>query len=53
MVWDTPTNHQQREVPFPPFLSDAMAHVVAGKGPDDLAFTLSRGRPMSNQNLRR
>jgi integrase len=53
LVWETPKNHQAREVHLPPFLADQMAEVVAGKQPDDLVFTSTRGKPMSNGNFRR
>ena len=49
LIWDTPKNHAQREVPFPPFLAD----LLAGKDPEDVVFTSSRGKPMSNGNFRR
>lgn len=45
LVWDTPKNHQQRQVPFPAFLADLLAEVVAGKDPDELVFTSAEGRP--------
>jgi integrase len=53
LVWETPKNHAQRQVPFPAFLADMLAEVVAGKDSDDLVFTSARGKPMSNGNFRR
>ena len=53
LIWDTPKNHAQREVPFPPFLADLLAPLLAGKDPEDVVFTSSRGKPMSNGNFRR
>jgi integrase len=53
LVWETPKNHQARAVHLPPFLADQLAEVVAGKQPDDLVFTSTRGKPMSNGNFRR
>jgi site-specific recombinase XerD len=45
--------YAQREVSVPNFLADELTHTLAGKEPDDLVFTSSRGRPMSNRNFRR
>jgi integrase len=53
LVWSTPKNHAQRQVPFPAFLADMLAEVMAGKELDDLVFTSARGKPMSNGNFRR
>jgi integrase len=44
LQWSTPKSHQARSVPFPPFLTDMLAGVVAGKGQDDLVFTTWRRR---------
>jgi hypothetical protein len=53
LVWDTPKNHQQRQGPFPAFLADMLAEVVAGKDPDDQCSTPPEGRPTSNGDFRR
>ena len=50
---ETPKNHQAREVHLPSFVTDELAGVVAGKGPDDLVFTSGRDKAMSNGNFRR
>lgn len=34
----TPKTHEQRTVPYPPFLAPMIAEACAGKGPDDLLF---------------
>jgi integrase len=53
LAWDTPKDHQDREVPIPRFLVDPLAELVAGKAADDLVFTTWRGRPLRNLNWRR
>ena len=37
-VFGTPTSHERREVPIPPFLVEELAAQVSGRGPDDLVF---------------
>lgn len=43
LVWSSPKNHERRSVPFPKFLVDELAAVMAGKGRDDLVFTAPEG----------
>ncbi len=53
LTWETPKDHQDRDVPMPGFLADMLAEVVAGKAADHLVFTTWRGRPLRNLNWRR
>ncbi len=53
LTWGLPKNHQQRSVPVPRFLVDALAEQVAGKASDDLVFTTVRGAALRNLNFRR
>jgi integrase len=48
-----PKSHERRTVPFPRFLADVLAPVVAGRRPADLVFTSSRGGALDNSNFRR
>jgi hypothetical protein len=43
MSYGTQKTHQRRSVPVPRSLVDALARLIAGKGPDDLVFTTPRG----------
>lgn len=43
MVWSTPKSHERRSVPFPTFLADELAALMAGKSRDDLVFTAPQG----------
>ncbi|HSE70232.1 MAG TPA: site-specific integrase, partial [Nocardioidaceae bacterium] len=52
MTYGTPKTHQRRSVPVPRSLVDALAKHVAGKAPDDLVFTTTRGDVMRNHNFR-
>jgi integrase len=39
LVWkDTPKDHERRSVPYPAFLDDHLAKLIAGKGREDLLF---------------
>src|SRR5664279_3633972 len=42
LVWGDPKTHQLRMVPIPRFVADELMAALAGKGPDDLAFTGAR-----------
>jgi integrase len=53
VVFGSPKTHQHREVAVPRFLAGELAVVLAGRGPDDLVFTTSRGTPLRVQNFRR
>jgi integrase len=53
LVFGTPKNHQTRSVPVPRFLVDDLAAQLAGKAPDELVFTSSRGATLRVQSLRR
>jgi integrase len=47
LVWGTPKAHERREVPIPPFLTDELKGLVAGKAPDDLVFAgIRNGQPL-------
>ncbi|QUD82106.1 site-specific integrase [Gordonia polyisoprenivorans] len=43
LVWSSPKNHERRSVPFPRFLADDLAALMAGKSRDDLVFTAPEG----------
>lgn len=51
--YGTPKSHQQRAVPIPRSIVDQLAIHVAGKNPEDLVFTTTRGAPLRNHNFRR
>ncbi|HET7689763.1 MAG TPA: tyrosine-type recombinase/integrase [Nocardioidaceae bacterium] len=51
--YGTPKSHQQRVVPIPRSIVDQLAVHVAGKDPEDLVFTTTRGAPLRNHNFRR
>lgn len=53
LVFGSPKNHQTRSVPVPRFLVDDLAGQLAGKAPDALAFTSTRGAVLRVQNFRR
>jgi hypothetical protein len=44
VVLGSPKSHQSRTVPLPPFLARELAAALAGRKPDDLAFTIPRRR---------
>lgn len=50
--YGTPKTHQERSVPIPRSLVDALAVAVAGKSPEDLVFTSPTGLPLRNHNFR-
>ncbi|MEP6815405.1 MAG: site-specific integrase [Marmoricola sp.] len=52
MSYGTPKTHQNRSVPLPRSLVDAIAVQIAGKGLEDLVFTTPRGDVMRNHNFR-
>lgn len=52
-TWGTPKGHERREVPLPPFLVDQLAEHVAGKQPDELLFTATKGGPLRSQVFQR
>ena len=51
-VFGTPKNHQRRAVPLPAFLVDPLRSRLAGRDPDDLAFTSRAGAVLRNRNFR-
>ncbi|WP_380166437.1 tyrosine-type recombinase/integrase [Jannaschia sp. R86511] len=51
-VFGTPKNHQRRSVPLPAFLVEPLRPRVAGRTPDDLAFTSRAGAVLRNRNFR-
>jgi integrase len=53
LVEGTPKSHQSRTVPLPPSLCEELAHLVDGRGRDDLVFTSPRGGPLRLTNFRR
>ena len=53
IIFGTPKTHQRRSVPFPRFLTEPLAALVAGKDPDDLVFTSPDGHVLRNTNFRR
>jgi integrase len=52
-VFTDTKNHQQRSVPFPKFLTDDLTTLLAGKGPEDLAFTAPEGGVLRLMGFRR
>lgn len=53
IVFSDPKTHQHRSVPVPRGLSDQLAELIAGKGPDDLVFTSPEGQVLRLMNFRR
>jgi integrase len=43
IVWSTPKSHERRSVPFPRFLVEELAALMAGKSREDLVFTAPDG----------
>lgn len=43
LTWSTPKGHERRSVPFPKFLTDALAARMKGKRRDDLVFEAPAG----------
>ncbi len=53
LVLGTPKSAESRRtVPLPRFLADELAAALAGKAPDDLAFTMPGGSPVRLSNWR-
>ena len=52
-VFGTPKSHQQRSVPIPRFLTDDLAVLLAGRGPEDLVFTAPEGGVLRLMGFRR
>jgi integrase len=52
-TWGTPKGHERRDVPLAPFLINELASHVAGKRPDDLVFTGTKGGPLRAQVFQR
>ena len=52
IIFGTPKTHQRRSVPFPRFLTEPLAALVADKAPDDLVFTSPDGHVLRNTNFR-
>jgi integrase len=53
IVLGTPKSHLSRTVPVPRFLARQLAAAVAGKGADDLVFTMPGGSMLRLSNWRR
>lgn len=53
LVVGTPKTHQQREVPLPGFVAEALAVEVAGRAADALVFPAPRGGYLRNGVFRR
>ena len=53
VVWSTPKSHERRSVPFPAFLADELAALMAGKSRDDLVFTAPEGGVLRVSHWRR
>lgn len=53
LQWSSPKDHQRRSVPFPPFIAEDLALELAGRGPDDLVFTSSKGATLRVRSMRR
>jgi integrase len=53
VTWTTPKTHESRSVAIPRFLVEELAVHLAGKAPDDLAFTTATGSVLRNRNARR
>jgi len=52
-TFGTPKSGRERSVPFPRFLTDDLTALVAGKGPEDLAFTAPEGGVLRLMGFRR
>jgi len=52
IFFGTPKTHQRRSVPFPRFLAEPLAVLVANKAADDLVFTSPDGHVLRNTNFR-
>lgn len=52
VVVGTPKTHKRRSVPFPSFLTPALADAVSGKAPDDLVFPGKGGRHLVTPTVR-
>lgn len=53
MVFGETKGHEHREVPIVPFLVPELEAQIAGKGPDDLVFTGTKGAIMRTTTFRR
>lgn len=51
-AYDTPKDHQRREVPLPRFLVDMLTTATAGKPAAALVFTTESGYPLQLSNFR-
>ncbi len=51
LVVGTPKSHQQREVPLPAFLVERLAVELAGRRPDELAFSSSPRRLLAEHSV--
>jgi len=52
IIFGTPKTHQRRLVPFPRFLAEPLAALVADKATDELVFTSPDGHVLRNTNFR-
>lgn len=53
VMFGTPKSHQQRSVPIPAFLVDALNHQIEGRSAEELLFTSAGGGVLRNTNFRR
>lgn len=52
IVWGNVKNHERRTVPYPAFLTDQLAPLMAGKSRDDIVFTGELGEILRVSNYR-
>ena len=52
IIWGNVKNHERRTVPYPAFLTDQLAPLMAGKGRDDIVFTGELGEILRVSNYR-
>ena len=52
IVWGNVKNHERRTVPYPAFLADQLAPLMAGKSRDDIVFTGELGEILRVSNYR-
>jgi integrase len=52
LVWGSPKDHERRSVPFPTFLAEPLAGLMAGKGRNELVFTGPQGAVLAVSRFR-
>jgi integrase len=52
LVWGSPKDHERRSVPFPTFLAEPLAGLMAGKGRSELVFTGPKGAVLAVSRFR-